>query len=170
MTENNNETPKKSHKFRNRVVFPVAGLIVLGGVIGGASAGSHQPAPSASYSPPAATVPAPAPAPVAPAPAPDPNAGVSTLTVSGSGGGDVSLGLMAGGGYSSNTVNLPHTEQLPDGYVNVSATRSPDVSSYENGGHGNSGTVTCTITRDGHVIDTRSASGQFANVTCSKDF
>ena len=117
----------------------------------------HQSAPV----PPVPAVPAvPAPPQVAP------NA-TEIVEVFGTEGTEASLMVMSGGS-SQNTVTVPHEQELPDGYVTVSVTRSPSVESYMNGGGPDSGEVGCRIVRDGKVIEQQQSSGEFASVTCSK--
>ena len=139
---------KKTHKFRNFVVLPTVGFLAVGMIVAAANGGSGQ-------------------APTAPvAPAAEANTGGSS-TLEATGDGQAMLGIMAGG-HSQNTVTLPHTQQLPEGMVTVTVSRTPSMESYMNGGQGDSGTVTCTITRDGKVVDTQTANGQFASVSCTK--
>lgn len=143
---------QKTHKVRNFVVLPIAGMFALGIVLSAAtSGGASQTTPN--------TVPA---SPAAEA------THDSQVQVTGS-SGQVTLGVMSNG-MATNTVEVPHTQQLPQGFVTVSVTRSPSLESYQNGGHGDAGTVTCTITRDGKVVDTKTATGQFASVSCSKSY
>lgn len=144
---------QKTHKVRNFVVLPIAGMFALGMVISAAtSGGASQTSPSGPAVPAADTS----------------SSHDSQVQVTGT-SGQVTLGVMSNG-MATNTVQVPHTQQLPQGFVTVSVTRSPSVESYTNGGHGDSGTVTCTITRDGKVVDTKTATGQFASVSCSKSY
>lgn len=146
---------QKTHKFRNFVVLPVAGLFALGIVMSAAnSGGSTSQQPSTPNN-----------APVVPA---DSSATSGPANVEITGDGQAMVGTMTDG-YTSNTVKLPATQQLPKGYASVTVTRTPSVESYRSGsGQGDSGTITCKITRDGKVVDTKTATGQYASVTCSK--
>ncbi len=145
-------TIQKTHKFRNFVVFPATGFLAFGLILSAAGGSGSGTAPSG------------------PAPAAESSTtsnGVSTLEVTGD--GQAMVGIMSGG-HSMNTVTLPKTQQLPEGFVSTTASRTPNVASFQNGGSGDSGTITCTITRDGKVVDTQTASGQFASVSCSKSY
>lgn len=139
---------QKTHKFRNFVVLPAVGFLAVGMIFAAANGGSH-PAPTTPVAPAAET-----------------NTGGAS-TVEATGDGQASLGVMANG-LSQSTVTLPHTQQLPEGMVTVTVTRMPSMQSYMDDGRGDAGTVTCTITRDGKVVDTKTASGEFASVSCTK--
>lgn len=142
---------KKTHKVRNFVVLPIAGVFALGIVLSAAtSGGASQTTPNVPASPAAETT------------------HDSQVQVTGT-SGQVTLGIMSNG-MATNTVEVPHTQELPQGFVTVTVTRSPSLESYQNSGKGDSGTVTCTITRDGKVVDTKTAAGQFASVSCSKSY
>lgn len=151
---------KKTHKFRNRVVFPVLGVGALVVILVSTTnhGGSSQQQPAAQTEQP--TVQAPVNS--------TPVTHTSNLDVEGSGQAMVTVSGDPGSGTSSNTVDLPVHQKLNPGYASVIVTRSPSVESYTNGGHGDSGTVTCKITRDGQVVDQKTATGQFASVSCSK--
>lgn len=86
----------------------------------------------------------------------------------GTDGSTATVSVMTDGNMSSSEVTLPDTQSLREGYNSVSVTRSPSVDSYMNGGQGDSGDVGCRIIRNGEVVDERTASGQFASVSCSK--
>ncbi|MER7077949.1 MmpS family transport accessory protein [Saccharopolyspora kobensis] len=90
--------------------------------------------------------------------------GGSTVEIIGSGEAMVTI---TAGGTSSNTVQLPHTAELPEGFASVSVNRSPSVESYMNG-KPDTAEIRCRIVRDGKVVDEQSASGEFAMVTCNK--
>lgn len=145
---------KKTHKFRNFVVLPVVGFVAIAIGVNAASGGGTAPQPNSPG----------APAPVAPAEqAVSPN---STLEVFGNGQAMV---MVLTDGSSTNTVEMPHSQQLPEGYVSVSVSRMPSVEDFTaNGGQPVSGSVGCRIVRDGEVIDEHTAEGQYASVTCSK--
>lgn len=140
---------RKTHKFRNFVVFPALGFITLVVAIS------------------MATGPAPTTAPTAPVAASPGGAGGGVSTVEVTGDGEANVGIMSDG-FSSNTVQLPNTQTLPEGMVTVTVSRTPSLESYQNGGQGDSGTISCEIVRDGEVIDTQTANGKFASVTCTK--
>ena len=144
---------QKTHKFRNFVVLPIAGLFAVGIIAtaannGGATQQPQSPVPVETGSVGTA-----------------PSSGPSSVEITGN--GQAMVGTMTDG-YTSNTVTLPTTQQLPPGYVSVTVTRSPSVESYRGGGQGDSGTISCKMVRDGKVVDTKTATGQFASVTCSK--
>ncbi len=138
---------KKTHKFRNFVVLPAVGFVAFGVILSAANGSGSAPS-----------------TPVVPAA--EANTGAPS-TLEATGDGQAMLGVMSNG-MSQNKVTLPHTEQLPEGMVTVTVSRTPSMESYMNGGQGDAGTVTCTITRDGKVVDTKTASGQFASVSCTK--
>ena len=140
------------HKFRNLVLTPAAALFVVGVVITANPGDGNAPAP-ADQPTPLTTTPGPAASPV------------STYEVFGSGEAMVTITTQ---GTSSNTVQLPSSGDLPDGFATVAVTRSPSVESYMQNGGADSGEVGCRIIRDGKVIDEQKSSGQFASVTCSK--
>lgn len=139
---------KKTHRFRNFIVIPAASVFAVLALVGIVSAATTPaPAGSSSSVTPAASA-----------------GGASTVEITGSGEAMVSVTT---GGTSTNTVQLPHTVELPEGFVSVSVTRSPSVESYMNGKK-DTGEVSCRIIRDGEVIDEQKASGEFAAVNCSK--
>lgn len=144
---------KKTHKFRNFVVLPAVGLVGLIVVLAAVSGGSNAPT-GGSPAVPAVVEGTPAEAPQG-----------SRLEVFGD--GEAMLSVMTDG-MVSNTVQLPHSQDLQEGYVSVSVTRSPSVESYMQNGGPDSGSVGCRIIRDGETIDEKVASGEFASVTCSK--
>lgn len=141
---------KKTHKFRNFVVLPIAGIFVVGGIIGSATGHGGNQSPTVVEAPASTSAPA-----------------GSHLEVTGNGQAMVTVSGN-GSGMASNTVQLPVNQPLPSGYASVTVTRSPSLSSYQNGGQGDSGTVGCKIVRDGKTVDEKTASGQFASVSCSK--
>lgn len=145
---------QKSHKVRNFVVFPAIGFFALITVAAVATSGGEVPAQSTT----------PTVVPAAPGTSPEAPAG-STLEVFGD--GEAMLTVMTNG-TSTNTVQLPHTQELPEGYVMVSVSRTPSVESYMENGGPDSGSVSCRITRDGDVVEEQTANGEFASVSCSK--
>lgn len=127
---------KKTHRFRNFAVLPIAGLFAIGIVISAATGGGGQPA-----APPAPPVAA-----KGPVQAPPPADPASRVELFGDGEATVTITT---DGMSSNEVTLPATKPLPPGYASVSVTHSPSIDSYRNGGTGDSGEVGCRIIRDG---------------------
>lgn len=146
---------KKTHRVRNFVVLPLAGLfglVLVGAAIGSGDPGTGPVEPVNS-------------APSSSTTSPDVNpTAVSTVEIMGSGEAMVSTYT---GGSSSNTVQLPHTFELPAGMVTVSASRSPSAESYMEGTP-DTAEIRCRIIRDGEVVDEQAASGEYASVTCSK--
>lgn len=142
---------EKTHRIRNFVVLPLAGLVGLGIAISAINGGS---APTS----------VPTPAGVTPTEA---VATSHSSYVEFFGDGEAMVSVMTQG-HSSNTVTLPHRQDLPEGFASVTVTRTPSVKSYIEDGGPDSGTVGCRIVRDGSVVDEQTASGEFASATCSK--
>src|SRR5690606_32247862 len=120
-----------------------------------ATSGGEQPAPTT----PDAATPVPTTSPgqePPPPPAPQPSESEEPATVVLFGTGEATYTVMTDSTVS-NTVTLPHTEQLPDGHVTVSVTRSPSMESYMETGQPDRGQVGCRILRDGKVVEEHSA-------------
>jgi hypothetical protein len=139
------------------------------------SAESDLPTPaSPTPASPTPTPPAPAtPTPTWPAPqipAPDsPPANSSTVVYSVEGAGTASVTYMTkqGGSVvqeSSSGGTLPLTKTVT---LSGSGGAAPAVLSVSAVGNQDTGTLSCTITRDGDVVAEQTASGPFATVTCS---
>lgn len=135
---------RKTHRIRKFVVLPLAGLFAIGIVVSAVGTGGETRAPAGGTGPPS---------------------GIAKFEAFGSGEAMVSVTTQ---GSAMNSVQLPSSVDLPEGYAVVSVTRSPSFESYQYGGGMDSGEVGCRIVRDGAVIDEHRASGQFAAVTCTK--
>lgn len=146
---------KKTHRVRNFVVLPLAGLfgLVLVGAAIGSGDPSNGPVEPVNSAPSSSTT------------SPDVNpTGISTVEFTGS--GEAMVSIMTGGS-STNTVTLPHTAELPEGFVSVTVSRSPSVESVMSS-EKEVGEVGCRIVRDGEVVDEQRASGEFASASCTK--
>lgn len=144
---------QKTHKFRNFVVLPGLALVGIGIAVGAVNSGNSPQTPPAEVS----------------AAAPAGNTGPaaeSRLEVFGT-EGQAMVSVMTDG-VSTNTESVPHSKALPEGYASVTVTISPSVEDYANGGTPDAAEVGCRIVRAGQVVDERTATGQFASVTCSK--
>lgn len=142
---------KKTHRVRNFVVLPLVGVFVIvlvgAAITSGNSTGGSAPVNSA---PPTSTT--------------SPGSGVATAEILGEGEATVAIFT---GGSSSNTVQLPHTVDLPEGMVMVTASRMPSTESVMEG-KPDTGEIRCRIIRDGEVVDDQAAAGEWASVTCNK--
>lgn len=142
---------EKTHRFRNFVVFPALGVLVLIVILTAVNGGGPKTTPAT----PVAGVT------VSDAPAP---AGVTTVELTGD--GEAMFSIMTSG-TSTNTVQLPHSAELPEGFAVVTVSRSPSFESAMSGKK-EIGEVGCRIVRDGAVVDEQRASGEFASATCTK--
>jgi hypothetical protein len=157
--------PRKTHRFRNFVLFPLLGLVGLIVIVSIATGGGGQQQPTSPANQPATPTPTATPSPQ-PSPEPQPPQDPTT-TVELFGDGEATYTVVTQGS-STNTIQLPHTDTLPEGYVVVSVTRSPSMESYMETGGPDRGQVGCRIIRGGEVVDEQVAEGEFASVSCSK--